>query len=81
MEKCIRKKSLRSFGRDLISECIESNEKDVILRCSDGEISFHRYIKKKDVLYLKLDKGAFYFEDPGQKLGSSNYNICYKRYK
>ena len=55
MEKCIRKKSLRSFGRDLISECIESNEKDVILRCSDGEISFHRQVyEEKRCLLLNF---------------------------
>ena len=42
MEKCLRKKSVRSFGRDLISECIETRDKDVIMRCSDGDIAFHR---------------------------------------
>ena len=44
MEKCLRKKSVRSFCRDFISECIETKDKDVIMRCSDGDIAFHRYL-------------------------------------
>jgi len=43
MEKCLRKKSVRSFCRDFISECIETKDKDVIMRCSDGDIAFHRF--------------------------------------
>eukprot|EP00088_Acartia_fossae_P015270 TRINITY_DN1833_c0_g1_i2.p1 TRINITY_DN1833_c0_g1~~TRINITY_DN1833_c0_g1_i2.p1 ORF type:complete len:457 (+),score=105.60 TRINITY_DN1833_c0_g1_i2:30-1373(+) len=43
MEKYVRRKSSRSFGKDLIWECLEARDKDVVVRCSDGDINFHRF--------------------------------------
>ena len=61
MEKFNRKKSVRSFGRELIAECLDSRDKDVIVRCSDGDMSFNRLFTYNQYQFsswwLKVEEG------------------------
>jgi len=41
MERFERKRAVSGFAVDLLSECLDST-RDVIARCSDGEVLFNR---------------------------------------
>jgi len=43
METLERKKTIGQFSLDLLFECLEGSAKDVVLYCSDGQITFNRF--------------------------------------